>query len=160
MHDALRQWLDKMNAKHLAHYPRKEGQGATVDLYNINGHVAVVLHYPREGWDIFVPAVDSNQIDETFAAAERKLGVKTDEHYERQLAEAANSAYRWCIDDDITIRVPKDIPSVLLALDEEPHALTIAVAEVLSDQLDKAARAAVRVRKALEAEKAAKTKAG
>ena len=71
--DKLERWLERVQARKLweAAVP-----AAALHAYLINGRVALVLHHAGgHGWEMFVPASDSNEIDRTLDAAALSLGT-------------------------------------------------------------------------------------
>jgi hypothetical protein len=70
----LARWLERLQARKLweAAVP-----AAFVHAYRINGRVALVLHHAGgHGWEIFVPASDSNEIDHTLDDAALSLSTE------------------------------------------------------------------------------------
>lgn len=71
----LVEWLNKHNAKCLwQRLPPTDG-AATVEAWVVNGHVVLIVIYAdRAGWDLYT-GMSTNDIAETLADAERRVGL-------------------------------------------------------------------------------------
>jgi hypothetical protein len=72
--DRLERWLERVRARKLweAAVP-----GATLEAHLINGRVALLLrHAGGHGWELFVPASDSNEVTRTLDDAALALGTE------------------------------------------------------------------------------------
>lgn len=76
----LREWLAKHNAR--CAWQRPGPSGTYIEHWRINGHVVIVVLYPkRNGWDLFTQVGGNTTIIcETLAEAEAKLGLSGSPH--------------------------------------------------------------------------------
>lgn len=75
--DQLQLWLDRVNANFMWSAKIPGGKGAKIEAHNINGQCALVLRFAnKDGWELFVPASNRNEIAHTIDAAAIALGVE------------------------------------------------------------------------------------
>jgi glycine cleavage system aminomethyltransferase T len=72
--DALSTWLDDNGARRLWHEHITDV--GSLAAYQINGRVILVMiHRHRDGWEIYIPASDTNKVADTLDAAARYCGL-------------------------------------------------------------------------------------
>lgn len=76
---ALDGWLERINATAM-YQVLSPNRRTMITVYAVNGRVFVVMRYmeprkPASGWDIFVPAHESNHVSLTLDSAAEALGV-------------------------------------------------------------------------------------
>lgn len=68
----LDEWMAAQNGKNIRHEELKNGD--CLDWIVINGRVLILQSFANDnGWDIYVPATDSNSVDATLKALEIRL---------------------------------------------------------------------------------------
>jgi len=81
----LQDWLSEHNAVHLWHGTLKLHGTTQITAYNVNG-IVILIHETIGGWEIYLPASDSNKVDDTLASAEKRLGLEGSASLRLQLA--------------------------------------------------------------------------
>lgn len=93
---ALDDWLYKNHARGLTEAEVPAGNGVRrFTMYSVNGKGIITQRElgkdgEHQGWEIWVPASDSNGIKETLAAAEKYCGINAPEEPQPEVTDEAS----------------------------------------------------------------------
>jgi len=66
----LNAFLHAHNSACMWQLTNKPSKGQTIECWSVNGHLLIVHSYGDDGWNVFIPACQSNSINDTIAALE------------------------------------------------------------------------------------------